>query len=369
MSLNKRLYLTAGTTGLLLMFLILASCQKSNDAVDLTPPGKITNLADSVGNETVLLKWSNPTDADFHHVSISFETGFYTTSKSKKLITGLTNGKTYTFVLIAYDKSGNASEPVSIDATPRADSSKKLYPSDILPGLTKWKITLPVDKNGKGSEDASKVENRNTNPWEVIGKDLIHFEYSPFFEVRDSAVVFRAPCWGATTRGSKYPRCELRQEVGGGNNYWSFTKHQKLEVILAVTHTPVQKPTVCMTQIHGPENEPLRLQYDASKGLELVWNESHFVYFRDQVDYSLGQKLHVIVEVKNGDITCTVTNMATGQNFSKTWTPVDKTAYFKVGCYTQSSIFLSQFKSGYNDENMDAYGEVLVSKINLLETY
>ncbi len=242
-----------------------------------------------------------------------------------------------------------------------------VYPSDILPELKHWKITLPIDENGNDSSNESNYRNRNKNAWEI--KDLTGFEYPPYFKVVDDEVVFRAQCAGATTKGSKYPRSELRQLVGGGNNYWSMEDYQYLEVELRVTHTPVEKPEVCVTQIHGPIDEPLRVQYSKTDGLFLVWNEDNRKYFSNEVPYVLGEKLRIIVKVLKGEITCTVLNLDNNKSFTYTWTAEDKTAYFKVGCYTQSSVFLSQFHSKYSNEPMDAYGEVRVSSIKLIETY
>jgi len=335
----------------------------SNSGGDTTPPADVSNLKATPSDGSVSLSWTNPQDNDFNHVVISYSGGSQTTSATSANITGLTNGNSYTFTVVAYDNTGNASQGVSVTSTPSAT----IYPSDIIPGLTHWKVALPVDSNGNDSSNETDYHNRNTNAWEVY--NLTNFEYQPYFDAINSEVVFRAHCAGATTSGSKYPRSELRQLVGGGNNYWSVNKHQYLQVELRVTHTPVEKPEVCMTQIHGPQNEPLRVQYHASKGLYLVWNESNKKYFSNQVPYTLGQKLRITVEVNNGDITCTVLNLDNNKSFTYSWTSNDSTGYFKVGCYTQSSIFLSQFKSGYNDESMDAYGEVRVSKISLTETY
>jgi hypothetical protein len=241
------------------------------------------------------------------------------------------------------------------------------YPSDILPSLTtSWKVTLPVDEDGNDSSDATDVDDRNTDAYEVALSDLKDYEYSPYFMVDDGGVRFRAHCAGATTSGSDYPRCELRQEYNGGNNYWSVDDYQQLKTTLKITHTPVEKPEVCFTQIHGPEDEPLRLQYSANDGIYLVYNESNKDYDTG-LDYTLGDILNITVTVQDGDITCYVENEANGNTYSKTWTSSDDTGYFKVGCYTQSSIFLSQFKDGYEDEDMDAYGEVIVYSVSLTE--
>jgi len=253
---------------------------------------------------------------------------------------------------------------------PKPDSTK-IYPSDILPGLNKWYITLPVDANGNTSAGATNVDNRNTNPLLIKGNALINYEYLPYFDVIDSAVVFRAPCDGATTTGSKYPRCELRELVGGGTNYWSVNDFQFLQAELKVTHLPEVKPDVCFTQIHAPgHNEPLRMHYNATKGLYFVANTTNHYYIKDEVPYSLGQTLLVKVAVQNGTITCFIKNLANGKQTVRTWKSDQPTGYFKIGCYTQSSIFLSQFKKEYSeDEPMDAYGEVRVLSLNIDETY
>ena len=270
----------------------------------------------------------------------------------------------YSTVYIIGSATQYSREEVQPDPTPRGD-----YPSDILPGLADWKVTLPIDSKGDDSSGAIDVDNRNKKAHEIKDDKLINFAISPYFEVRGSEVVFRAHCAGATTKGSKYPRCELRQRVGGGDNYWSMNDYQELVTELRVTKTPVDKPEVCMVQIHGPEDEPMRLQYHAKTGLCLIWNEKNKKNFRKNVAYSLGQKLRVKTVVNKGKITCSVLNLDNKQSFSYTWTSIDKIGYFKVGCYTQSSIFLSQFKDDHNDEEMSAYGEVAVSKIELTETY
>lgn len=246
-------------------------------------------------------------------------------------------------------------------------SQDKVYPTDIIPSLTDWKITLPVDKDGNDSSSASSVDDRNKTPWEIADNDLIDFEYAPYFQVDDGGVRFRGHCAGTTTKGSKYPRSELRQRYNGGNGYWSVQDYQYLNTTMKITHTPVEKPEVCITQIHGPDDEPLRVQYHRDKGVYIVWNERNKDY-ANAIDYTLGQMLDITVIVENGDITCTIINVDTGESYTKTWTSSDSTGYFKVGCYTQSTIFLKEYKgSSYNDEAMDAYGEVIVYSIELIE--
>ncbi|GAA4848838.1 polysaccharide lyase family 7 protein [Algivirga pacifica] len=248
------------------------------------------------------------------------------------------------------------------------NGGNEVYPTDIIPSLVDWKITLPVDANGDDSADAPNVDSRNKNAHEVKDANLIDYTYTPYFYAANGEVYFRGHCAGATTSGSKYPRSELRQRVGGGDNYWSVNDYQYLQTELRVTHLPVEKPEVSMVQIHGPVDEPLRVQYHANQGVYIIWNETN-KDTANALDYSLGERLRVTVTVDNGDITCLIENLDRSTSYSKTWASSDATGYFKVGCYTQSSIFLSEFKTGYNNEPLDAYGEIAVKSITLTETY
>ena len=99
--------------------------------------------------------------------------------------------------------------------------------------------------------------------------------------------------------------------------------------------------------------------------MHITQNESTTVNYA--LPYSLGQQLHVTVTVDNGDITLFIENEDTGDTYEDTWEADDSTGYFKVGCYTQSSMFLSDCKSGEFDEDEDgnSYGEVRVSQLSL----
>ncbi len=243
------------------------------------------------------------------------------------------------------------------------------YPSDVLPALTSWKLTLPVDANGKDNSHIKKLEDRLRKPMEIIGRDLIDYQYKPYFYAQNAEVYFRAHAAGVTTKNSKNPRSELRQLVGGGNNYWSVQDPQRMTVHLRVTHLPTYKQKVVISQIHGPVNEPLKVSYSPQyKGVIIEWNESH-KDLAHPVPYQLGEHLIIDVKVNKGKITCTITNTDQDKTYSKTWRSEDSTGYFKVGCYTQANKYLSQYKKGFRDEPNDSYGEVAVSKIELETTY
>ena len=73
-------------------------------------------------------------------------------------------------------------------------------PAKIL-DLSRWKLTLPVDTDCPGRPD------------EIKQPQLASFVDAQCFFVNEDrkGVVFRAHCGGSTTKGSKYPRCELRE--------------------------------------------------------------------------------------------------------------------------------------------------------------
>jgi len=360
----------------LLLSVSLIGCKKGGMEsenlcqLDEIPPMDVMNLQAEEGDAQLNLSWTNPISSDFNKVAIHIDNKIYYSQSESYQIDNLTNGKLYTILIYSYDSCLNKSQGVQIKATPKAaiDTSKYLYPSDILPGITHWKITLPVDENGNDSRGLT-YETRLTNPWEVIEDELIDFEYKPYFYATDSEVVFHAPCSGVTTSGSHYPRCELRQRVGGGNNYWSVNDYQYMHTVERIIHLPDNKRDVCFAQIHAPEDETLRLHYNYDKGLYLVWDESNKNYFQDEVSYSLGEPLDVQITVDNGTVNCRVENLKTKEIYEYSWKTTYSTGYFKAGCYTQSSIFLHEFYPEYQNENLDAYGEVRISKLELVENY
>lgn len=257
------------------------------------------------------------------------------------------------------------------DTTPDNSSSGSTPYSVLGSVISDWKITYPVDEDGNDSSNADDCDDRNKDAHEQ--RDLtgtISSPYSDYFYVSGDEVVFKAHVGGATTSGSSYPRSEFRQLVGGDDNYWSMDDYQYLEVRVRATNLPETKPEVSMVQIHGPDDEPLRVEYrEDSQGLHVVQNEDTTETY--VLDYELGQQLFVTVTVNDGDITLYILNEDTGKDYEDTWEAEDSTGYFKVGCYTQSNNNLETCKpgEGYDNQDADEYGEVRIKDLKLTETY
>lgn len=101
-----------------LFILAVSACEK-----DKTPPGEITNLVAIGEVEQVTMSWTEPTDADLVSIQI-VEIGAdkvyaLPSGLNGVTITGLTNGTSYEFEVVAVDANGNKSNAVTTTATPR----------------------------------------------------------------------------------------------------------------------------------------------------------------------------------------------------------------------------------------------------------
>ena len=110
---------------------------------DTTPPAKIDaeTIATSAGNNTVLLSWTNPSDADFYGTEITFTPKASETTqpvivtgeagqKSSAQFYALTNGTEYTFTLVALDKSLKKASGTTKTATP-VSSADETPPANV----------------------------------------------------------------------------------------------------------------------------------------------------------------------------------------------------------------------------------------------
>lgn len=233
------------------------------------------------------------------------------------------------------------------DGTTTADK----LPSAVI-DLTDWKLNIPV----AGSNGFSK---------EIVQPDLNDYT-DEFFHVNTAgdAVVFRAHANGVTTKGSSYPRSELREMQNNGKDKasWNIASGggtHTMQITQAVTHLPTQKPHVVVGQIHDAdddvivfrlENKKLFIDHNGKDGPVLTSN------------YQLGTKFTVTFVAGGGAVRCYY-NGAFVEAYPSTATD----CYFKAGMYTQSK---PTEKGGREDaDDANAYGEAEVYQVTVTHDY
>lgn len=124
--------------------------------------------------------------------------------------------------------------------------------------LKDWKITLPVDSSGGTGGTAVEVQN------------LIGYESQYFYDAPDGAMVFVAKADGATTSGSNYARCELREmNPDDTRAAWKLSTGGTMTATLEVDSVPTLSGgtpgKVVIGQIHGQDQELIRLYWENGK--------------------------------------------------------------------------------------------------------
>lgn len=125
----------------------------STVTISLTPPEAVQRVTAKAGDRTVLLTWASPANARIASfrversvigdpISKTVYRGLRTSFRSS----GLLNGVTYRFVLVAFDRAGNSSEPVAVSATPKAIPLAAPKPGARVTGppLLQWIPTAPA---------------------------------------------------------------------------------------------------------------------------------------------------------------------------------------------------------------------------------
>jgi hypothetical protein len=263
----------------------------------------------------------------------------------------------------------------SADTDGGGSGSTHQFPSDVMTEFNSnlFKLTLPIDKDGGDSSGASGLATRNIDTWNIVGIFLNEFEVKPYFFAENDEVVFRAHCAGATTPGTYYPRCEMRQRVGNGDHAWLCKDPQRMECYVRFTEVPLHKPEISVIQIHADPDEgggqPLAVLYRGGVGVYMLYNEDYDTT-QNPLPYVLGEDLHILVTVDNMIITCLIENLSTGASTNIQFTSAYESGYFKLGVYTLATIFQNEYKGGDAvDELPTAAGEVRVKSVTFEETY
>jgi len=213
---------------------------------------------------------------------------------------------------------------------PTTNEEGERKPSQIL-NLKNWKLTLPVG-----------------NPTEIT--NLEGYSDSFFFVLKDS-VVFRCSVNGATTSGSSYPRCELREMKGGKKASWSTQDSHSMYIEQAITHLPDKKRHVVAGQVHDAEDDVLMIRLENKKLFIEVDGDD--VETLDD-NYELGRLFSIKFESGHG-----VLKIYYNGKLSYSLAGNMSGLYFKAGCYTQSNCKKEDACSANN------YGEVIVYKLEL----
>jgi len=218
------------------------------------------------------------------------------------------------------------------------------FPAKVI-DLSSWKVTLPVVK--KGAENAAEIKPPKISTF----SDPQYF----FTDVtsENPVVVFRAPCGGATTKNSKYPRCELREMSKDGKSRASWsTDDQELHTLTmraAITHIPNVKKHVVCAQIHDSKNDLIMIRLE---GKHLFIERNPFEDVSIDKNYKLGTPFDLKIQAGTGKV-----KVWYNEDQKMDWVKSTNGCYFKAGCYTQSNP--------QKGDKPDSYGEVQIHQLTV----
>ncbi len=218
-----------------------------------------------------------------------------------------------------------------------------IQPPAALLDLSNWRLTLPVDTERSGVPD------------EVEQPELQSFQdpSSFFVDADGGGVVFRAHCGGITTKGSSYPRCELREMTDDGTKHASWgtagNSVHTMTMRVAITATPPVKRHVVCAQIHDAQDDVLMVRLEGKK-LFIERNAEPDVML--DKDHRLGTPFDLKIQSGEG----TVRVWYNGE-LKMSWDVLKRGCYFKAGCYTQSN-------PSKGDEE-SAFGEVVIYQLQV----
>lgn len=186
--------------------------------------------------------------------------------------------------------------------------------------LTKFNLQLPLEQNN------SIMQKK--------GAELTRYASNYFYlNPEDQSIHLFCKSDGKTTKGSHYPRTELREVME-----WRFVGQHQMSVQLAVLQQP-STGKIIIGQIHG-----------LSKGTEaakLWWNKGEIqIGFKKEVNdkeqrftlaqnIALNQVFNYTISQSDHEVTVTVNDHSQKFIFGDSWT--SEQVYFKVGNYLQDN--------------------------------
>lgn len=202
--------------------------------------------------------------------------------------------------------------------------------------LSHWKLTLPI----------TAPENQAGAPTEISAAQLqAGYSDSRWFHSNSRGeMVFWCPVDGATTKGSDYPRTELREVINpkDDNVCWSAKGTHVLNVRCRVTEIP-SSGKVIVGQIHGYSGKArplIKLQFYKGRVEALVKESPN--KGRDIklviAEVGLDTEFDYRIRLHNGLLSITVNDAEQSINvFEKDPEWSMQTMYFKVGAYVQDN--------------------------------
>jgi hypothetical protein len=221
--------------------------------------------------------------------------------------------------------------------------------------LSNWKVTLPIDKAGKPGSALEVTK-------------LAGFSLPPYFDVKPDSITFSASTDGSHTSGSHYPRSELREMNGSGQERnWTIDQGGTLSATLRINEVPqleqigageipaaipqkVPGPgRIVIGQIHGPDDELCRLYYD--NGV-LYFNDDKSGEKQEQASFALKDEAGGMTQIPLGKSFSykiaanaqgiTVSAVVDGRTYSAS-EPISafwpgQELYFKAGAYVQVGV-------------------------------
>jgi hypothetical protein len=193
--------------------------------------------------------------------------------------------------------------------------------------LTHWKLTLP--DTGASEIGTARLVNGYTNA-------------SCFNTGPDGAMTFYCPASGGTTRGSSYPRSELRELLNPADDNLNWTGYgtHVLNARCVVSQMPSTKKVV-IGQIHGyaPNDKPLvKLQFYNGKIEALVKANGAKDAKLSFASVGLNNPITYQIKVVNGRLSLDVNGSSQTIDFfqaNPNWRR--NTFYFKAGNYCQDN--------------------------------
>lgn len=207
--------------------------------------------------------------------------------------------------------------------------------------IRNWYLTLPTGKDEKPDIVRQPELSKLNNDW---------------FFVDGTALVFRTPAGGATTKKSGFARCELRETNRDGSlAAWKLNAGtHSLQVTQSVDVLPRKRKCVCVAQIHDGKDEVVMVRL-LDTSLQIMFDDEVFAILDDR--YELKSKYELTLSVKSGQIQVRYKN---GSRTKTVRIPEvsNRSCFFKTGSYIQTS----PKKYG---ESKDAIAEVRLYRLSV----